>query len=74
MLGSGIDNAHDVCTYMWPYVSKVKSIGSDMTENHRRLVELDVKIKKKVELVDSLSIIDDLVSICGAHNLLDLVI
>ena len=38
------------------------------------VVFLDVKNKRKFEYVDSRSVVDDLVSICGAHNLLDLVV
>ena len=38
------------------------------------VVFLDVKNKRKFEYVDSQSVVDDLVSICGAHNLLDLVV
>ena len=33
-----------------------------------------MKIKIKFEYADSLSVVDDLVAICGAHNLLALVV
>ena len=42
--------------------------------SRRRALFLDVKNKRKFEYVDSRSVVDDLVSICGAHNLLDLAV
>ena len=52
--------------------SEVHRFGHD--RSCRRLIELDIKNKEKFELVDSRSVVDDLVSICGAYNLLDLVV
>ena len=43
-------------------------------KSRRRLVVLDVKSGNKFEFISSRGVVDDLVTICGAHNLLDLVV
>ena len=52
--------------------SKVHGFGHG--KSRRRLVVLDVKREIMFEFINSRSVVDDLVTICGAHNLLDLVV
>lgn len=64
-------NACKEHAYMWLWVGKVRSIGSDMKMRHWKWGE---KMKTKNEYVDPRNIVDDLSLIFRAHNLSDLVV